>query len=180
MLAFGKKPPGAFGFDSEIWSLVLAHPSPQLPQHVRRDQPCHIATKAQRYTQGFPVDDFSAPKKSEFRIKMRSKNAKMTRFLKKTSACNRTFRPQNYASDPTFSRPKAASANSSAHRPAFQRILSCSTRSCFRVVRKKSNARIQLLFIRPRRRLSTLGGTRPVTSPPKLNTSFSIRELTNE
>ncbi len=35
-------------------------------------------------------------------------------------------------------------------------------------------------LIRPRSRLSTLGGTRPVTSPPKLKTSFSIRELINE
>ena len=35
-------------------------------------------------------------------------------------------------------------------------------------------------LMRPRRRFSTLGGTSPVTSPPKLKTSFSIRELTNE
>ena len=39
---------------------------------------------------------------------------------------------------------------------------------------------VQGLFMRPRSRFSTLGGTRPVTSPPKLNTSFSIRELMNE
>ncbi len=39
---------------------------------------------------------------------------------------------------------------------------------------------LQLWPMRPRRRLSTLGGTSPVTSPPKLKTSFSMRELTNE
>src|ERR1035438_1282186 len=38
----------------------------------------------------------------------------------------------------------------------------------------------QLAPIRPRSRLSTLGGTRPETSPPKLKTSFNMRELTNE
>jgi hypothetical protein len=36
------------------------------------------------------------------------------------------------------------------------------------------------LLMRPRRRLRTLGGTSPATSPPKLKTSLSMRELTNE
>ena len=34
--------------------------------------------------------------------------------------------------------------------------------------------------MRLRRRRSTLGGTRPPMSPPKLKTSFNMRELTKE
>ena len=36
------------------------------------------------------------------------------------------------------------------------------------------------LLMRARRRLRTFGGTRPLTSPPKLKTSLTMRELTNE
>lgn len=43
-----------------------------------------------------------------------------------------------------------------------------------------SRRRSQPFPIRPRSRFSTLGGTSPDTSPPKLTTSFTIRELTNE
>ena len=35
-------------------------------------------------------------------------------------------------------------------------------------------------LIRARSFLTTFGGTRPLMSPPKLNTSFTMRELTNE
>jgi hypothetical protein len=51
------------------------------------------------------------------------------------------------------------------------------TRQCFTA---RFSASSPGLLIRPRSRFNTFGGTSPVTSPPKLKTSFSIREQIND
>ena len=52
--------------------------------------------------------------------------------------------------------------------------------ACPGLLARRPSGAVQPLFNRARSRLKTFGGTRPVTSPPRLATSFNMRELRNE